>query len=93
MNTNIIYDYKFITTAGTTSVYPAACTLGRLIFGTALAGTVDIYDANNAATTPVAHFSAGSVGNTYAFDITMAFGITVVTSSSSDDITITYKRT
>ena len=93
MNTNIIYDYKFITDAGTVQVYTGACTLGRLIFGSTLVGTVDIYDATSGTSNPVAHFSAGSVGNTYQFDCTLAFGIRVVTSSSSDDITITYKRT
>lgn len=88
---NNIYDYTFITNASTVVVKPNAATLGRVIFGSTLVGTVDIYNANNTTTNPVAHFSAGSVGNSYLFDVTCGLGITVVTSSSSDDVTITSK--
>lgn len=93
MNTNNIYDYKFITDAGTVQVYTGACTFGRVVFGGVLVGTIDIYDATSGTTAPIAHFSAGSVGNSYLYDVTCAFGVRVVTSSSSDDITVTFKRT
>jgi hypothetical protein len=92
MNTNIIYDYNFINSATTTQVYTGACTLGRLILLAVTAGTIDIYDATSGTTHPIAHFPVGSVGNSYLFDVTCAFGIRVVT-SAADNFTVTFKRT
>ncbi len=88
---NNIYDYKYIIDASTVVVTPNAATLGGVMFGSTLVGTVDVYNANNTTTNPVAHFSAGSLGGEYHFDVTCGFGITVVTSSSADDVTITFK--
>ena len=88
---NNIYGYKFINTASTTQVVTGACTLGRVIIPATLVGTVDIYDAISGTSPTVIHFPAGSLSNSYLLDVTCALGIRVVTSSSSDNITVTFK--
>ncbi len=88
---NNIYDYKFINTASTTQIFSDACTLGRVLIPATLVGTIDIYDAISGTSNTVAHFPAGTVGNSYLFDVTLARGLRVITSSSSDNVTITWK--
>lgn len=84
-------NYVNITTKTTTAVKAGPGTLGKLVvnkLGTA--DTVAIYDSLAASGTLVATFTAPLVG-TYAFDVTMATGITVVTGgTTAGDYTVTF---
>ncbi len=86
-----IYAYAYISSASTTQIVSGACTLGRVIIPNTLVGTIKIIDNTAGSTANVATFGAGSPAGTYAFDVTLGSGLRVITSSSSDLITITFK--
>ncbi len=88
---NNIYNYKYINAAATTQVVSDACTLGRVNIPATLVGTLDIYDATSGTSPTVAHFPVGTIAGCYQFDVTLAKGLRVVTSSASDFVTLTFK--
>lgn len=88
------FAYKYITTAATTDLSQNAGAFLHCvnIFSAALTGTVTIYDETTAGTTLIVGIlPIGTLGGTYFFNNAMTQGLQVVTSSASDDLTVSYR--
>lgn len=89
---NNIGDYYHISSAGTNQVSPDRSTLIRVVINTTSTGTVTIADANTTTTgTTIAVLKASVAEQTFEYGVTMAFGIRIVSTGSSD-ITAVYRR-
>lgn len=86
-----IYAYYYISSASTNQIITGACTLGRIIIPNTLVGTIKVIDNTAGSTANVATFGIGTTPSTYIFEVTCGTGLRVITSSSSDLITITFK--
>lgn len=64
--------------------------IGRLVINKALTGTVQIWDSTNGTTngTTIAVIAASTAAGTFMYDASLANGLTIITSSASDDITV-----
>jgi hypothetical protein len=88
---NNIGDYNHITTAGTTQVVTGRCTLIRVVVNTTSTGTVTVVDGITTGTqSTVAILKASVAEQSFEYGVTMAFGLKVIGSGSSD-LTVVYR--
>lgn len=84
------FEYYYISAAGTYTVCPVPCTLGYITIPLATTGTIKVIDGTG-TTENIALFGAGSVGGTYTFKVTVGTQLKVITSSSSDKVTLAFR--
>lgn len=80
-----------ISTGTTTLVATGTCTLHTLTVTGGTTGTIKVYDALTATGTPKIDFDTTNALATYTFDISLATGMTIVTSAATK-ITVSWLR-
>jgi len=85
------YFYENLTGSATTTVKPAAGTLGRVVVNTAAggAGSIIVYDNTAGSGAIIATIDAQQPGN-YEYNVPFAIGLTLVT-SGGPDVTVIYR--
>jgi hypothetical protein len=82
--------YSHISTATTTTVKSSSATMARIVVNKAVASsTATIYDSTTGSGTVVGILDTSVIGS-YAFDIALSTGLTIVTSGATD-LTVVYR--
>ena len=83
------YQYKYISSASTTTVKSGAGILESLLVTGGTAGTIVVYDNTSASGPTVANFDSTNAIANYPLNIVFSSGCTVVTGSATK-ITVSY---